>query len=397
MRVLLLTPYSPLVFHDHAAQDLAQGLVRALKSRAELHVYSPSHGVGLGSKSFSVDGVTYHSDGYEQPARGAARLGKLPRTVREEWPSISTRRVLRLAHEIHPDIVHGEYVQTSAALLRLGPNFTRTITLHDLAMNVAFQRSASGDVARQAYRRHQDWMTVNLERKILRTVDHAFTLSSRDAKRATHLARDVSALRIGIDIPEQVWHLAAGPTLRLVFAGALWRDANQQSARHLAERVFPLIQAALPSAELRIVGASPPESVRGLAQAPGISVPGRVEDFDDEFRASSLVLAPSMVDAGVLLKALRSMACGAPTLLNNASASPLDNLVGGEHALIANSPREMADAAIDVLTHPLKASHLGKNARNYVAENFSWSGYADGMLAGFGRAAAARIARARSN
>jgi glycosyltransferase involved in cell wall biosynthesis len=83
-----------------------------------------------------------------------------------------------------------------------------------------------------------------------------------------------------------------------------------------------------------------------------------------------------MVEAGVLLKALHSLAAGAPTVLNSFAARGLDGLDWGREALVSDDACAMAEAVSRVLTDPSFARALGAAGRRFVEVHYSWTSYA---------------------
>lgn len=380
IRVLLITPFTPLRAHDHAANDLAANLVRALGKLVELHVYAPGQDF-VGKGACVIDGVTYH-EGSEIHYSPIQRFGGYPYSFRGSWSARSTQEVKSLVENLRPDIVHGEYVQTTEALLHSPVPWS--VTLHDMPQKTHAQ-AISGARGFQRLYQYVEILRINrVERLVISLAPCIFALSERDASELRLAARSVISARIGVDIPATLWsqkHDATIPTL--LFAGAMWRTPNQISARYLAENVLPLVQEAFPRTVLRIVGARPSNEVKKLAKIPGVVVVGSVDEFDEEFATASVVLTPSMVDAGVLLKALRAMACGSPVVMNSRAATPLLGLENNFHALVRDDPKSTAIGIISLLADEELACALGRHAAEYVAASYTWEGCAHTYLKGF--------------
>jgi glycosyltransferase involved in cell wall biosynthesis len=135
---------------------------------------------------------------------------------------------------------------------------------------------------------------------------------------------------------------------------------------------MPLVRQSVPDAELRIFGARPTAAVRALDTEPGVTIVGEVDDYDDEFRRAGVSLAPAMVDAGLLMKAIRAMAMGCPVVLNSASAGPIVGLTPGMHALVGDSTGELATRVVELMQDSAKARKLGEAGKGLVRAHFSW-------------------------
>jgi glycosyltransferase involved in cell wall biosynthesis len=368
MRVLLLTPYSPLLSHDHAANDLALPLVRALAPLIELHVYSPGQKNG-NLRSWEDGGVTYHS-GSQVQLQKINRIGRYPYAFRESWSKRSTKESIELVRKLQPDILHAEYLQTAEPLVRCAKIVKTSLTLHDVWASGQVAPDSENDSLRKFLNFLEHAKTKRLMSKVLERMSLLMVLSEHDKQRISTAKGIVNVVSVGIESPINHW---IGDRENVVaFGGALWRSENESTAIYLACNVLPLVRQVLPNAELRIFGARPGASVRALGTQPGVTVVGEVDDYDEEFCRAAVTLAPTMVNAGILLKAIRAMSVGAPVVLNTASARPIVGLVKGVHALVADSPTEFAAHVVYLMRDKENARKLGEKASELVSNQFSW-------------------------
>lgn len=379
-RLLLITPFSPLREHGHAADDLGRNLVEALASRFELHVYAPGQREANPHKG-SSDHVTYHSG--SRPRGSALRhLAWYPAGLRKDWARENSREVRKLIEKCRPDFVHIEYLQGVESVMRKR-TISWSITLHDITSKVFKQRAAASTGLERIYRWAEYARVRSLERRVVRNARHVFTLSAMDAVWVREVAptRAVSHVRIGMDIPAALWTpvVAVHPTF--VFAGAMWRESNVAAAEWLANQVMPIVWQECPTAILRIVGARPTARVVGLAADSRIEVVGRVDSIEKEYLGSTAVLAPTLVDAGVLLKALRGLACGVPLILNSAAAKPLE-VEDGVQCYVRDTADSMANQMLDVWKDSRAAQLVASAGATFVHKNFSWVNYGNEMVRG---------------
>lgn len=371
-KVLLLTPYSPLLSYDHAANDIALPLVKALAPLLDLHVYAPNQRNGA-LTSWRADGVTYHAG---SPVRRTPfeRLGYYPYAARQSWSRRSTKEACVVVGKILPNILHAEYWQTAEPLLRSAKCVRASITLHDLPGEGVVQRSADISPLRHWVQQLERAKTQRTKTAILDKIDAIFVFSERDKGKIAGAKGVVEIAQLGLSPPADTqsadWlgdqaHLAA-------FGGAMWRSENEATAIYLAREVMPLVRQRVPDAELRIFGSRPTAAVRALDRELGVSVLGQVADYDGEFRHAGVTLAPAMVEAGILVKAIRAMAMGCPVVLNAASADPIVGLTHGVHALVGDSTRELATHIVELMQDSDRARQLGEAARGLVRARFSW-------------------------
>ena len=371
MRVLLLTPFAPGVAHRHAAADTIARLVPRLADKTELFVYSPENGATSDTAPPNGCGYTILPATAAQPAGRRDRLGLRPWWLRQAWSRVATREVAAHVDRLRPDVVHAEYLQSAEAIL---PYRNTLLGLHDITAEVMAEsyRAASGP--EKAYRLAELARTRRFERTAMRRAGAVLTLSDADrAVAARYNARTVLA-RPGVDLGDERWSAPAGSDRpRLVFTGAMWRRANVLAARLLAREVMPRVWPVLPDAQLRLVGADPTPEVRALAEAePRITVTGTVPDLRPEMLAAHVVVAPSVVGGGVLMKVLHAMALGAPVVT---MPGPAGSVAGNARNLfVAAGPDEFAAAVVSAVREPAEAARRGRAAREHVASAFSWGG-----------------------
>jgi glycosyltransferase involved in cell wall biosynthesis len=368
MKVLLLTPYSPLLHHDHAANDLAFPLVKALAPFMDLHVYAPGQRNGA-LTSWRADGVTYYAGSPVHPTR-LDRLGSYPYAARGSWSRRSTNEAVAIVRNAQPDIVHAEYWQAAEPLLR-SAQFARTsITLHDLPGAEAAQPRGDISLLRYWLQQLERAKTQRANDAIVNEIDALLVFSERDRGKIAGARGIVEIATVGLNTPAAGWlgdrpHVAA-------FGGAMWRPENEAAAIFLVREVMPLVRQGVPGAELRIFGARPSAAVCALDAEPGVTVVGEVADYEYEFRRAGVTLAPSMVEAGILMKAIRAMAMGCPVVLNSASADPIVGLTHGVHALVGDSSGELAARVVELMQDNVRARRLGQMAMGLVRAHFSW-------------------------
>ncbi|MDI3213090.1 glycosyltransferase family 4 protein [Arthrobacter sp. AL12] len=381
-RLLILTPYSPKTLHGHAADDLGKHLVETLSEEFDLHVYAPDQ---VESSSSTVAGglITYHAGSAPRPSF-SRHLGVFPAGLRKDWSRDNTREAMAVLDRVGPDLVHVEYLQPVEALRRQ-TSLPWSLTLHDITSRVFAQRAARSKGVERPYRWIEHLRALHLEKAVVRKANRIFTLSSRDASwvRSKSPDRSVTHVKIGIEISEEPWSAGDCDSSVFVFAGAMWRDSNSAVAVYLAHEVMPLVWKTLPKAVLRIVGARPSPVVVELGQDPRIQIVGLVPSIESEYLGAVAVLAPTLVDAGVLLKALRALACGSPLILNSAAADPLE-VTDDVHCYIRDTPESFAEKMIQISRDPQMAEELAASGRGFVRTEFSWRRYGQIMTSGIG-------------
>jgi len=124
---------------------------------------------------------------------------------------------------------------------------------------------------------------------------------------------------------------------------------NWDAVLWLKQKVWPLIRAQLPNANLLICGAYPPPKATALHDdKSGFLVKGWVDDAVVAMQSAKVCLAPLRFGAGIKGKLAEAMMCGTPSVTTDIGA---ESMRYSEHSsawggAIANTPQEMADAAV---------------------------------------------------
>jgi polysaccharide biosynthesis protein PslH len=155
------------------------------------------------------------------------------------------------------------------------------------------------------------------------------------------------------------------------FVALLGWTPNVDAAVWLAERVWPLVTASVPDAELRFVGREPAEAVRRLA-GPGVVVTGTVDSLEPWYRETSVTVAPLLAGGGSRLKILESLAHGRANVATTLGAEGLEDLVG-RGVVVADAPADFAAALVDLLTDRERAADLGRDGAAAVESDHSWA------------------------
>jgi glycosyltransferase involved in cell wall biosynthesis len=134
---------------------------------------------------------------------------------------------------------------------------------------------------------------------------------------------------------------AEGEPLRLLFVGTQSYEPNRQGLAWFAREVMPLLRERVPLA-VDVVG----PGQRGAALS-GVNHLGRVEDLTPCYERSHVVVVPLLAGGGSRLKVLEALAHGVPLVSTSIGVEGFD-LVDGEHALIADDPRGLADRLVDL-------------------------------------------------
>jgi glycosyltransferase involved in cell wall biosynthesis len=190
---------------------------------------------------------------------------------------------------------------------------------------------------------------------------------------APELAGRVRINPFGIDVPSESDHTREEPGT-VVFVGGFGHRPNVDAALWLGLEIMPLLRALQPGVRLIIVGDNPTKAIQSLASE-DIIVTGRVSAVEPFLERAAVVLAPLRAGGGMRVKVLQAMALGKAVVTTSVGAEGLE-IAGCELPLsIAIDTEEFARATTILLRSDEMRRAMGRRARAYVMQHFSWSAY----------------------
>jgi sugar transferase (PEP-CTERM/EpsH1 system associated) len=261
-------------------------------------------------------------------------------------------------------LVHAQLVRSVPYLRDLG--LPAVVDLVD-ALSANFARRAA--IAHGPGKLVARWEATRLARYEARVLRRAACLVVSEAERQALGGGHV--VPNGVDLEAFPYREQGRTPARLIFAGNLGYFSNVDAVEWLVRDIFPRVRAALPAAELRLVGARPSRRVRGLATAPGVSLAADVPAMAPELGAASVAVLPLRAGSGLQNKVLEAMASGTPVVATSRAVAALDARPG-EHLLVADDAAQLAAAAIALVRDPERARSIARAARALVERCYRW-------------------------
>jgi sugar transferase (PEP-CTERM/EpsH1 system associated) len=363
-------------------------LMRHLADRHEITCLSfaepdhnPAHVEGMSavcSKLILVPRRERHKEGWRFYANVARYLlNPLPYAV-AQYRSRAYRRAVR------SQLAHGDFDRVVCDFLVPAVNLPRVLPCpavlftHNVEAEI-WRRHAdqSGFLRKRLYT--QQWRRMlRFEGRTVARFDRVLAVSDVDRDTLQRLYGDrlqapVSVIPTGVDTNYFAPRPATpGASKRIVFTGSMDWLPNADGVLFFCREILPLIQQAEPDAIFTIVGRSPTPAVRRLSEENGIEVTGRVEDVRPYLQNAAVYVVPLRIGGGTRLKIFEAMAAGRAVVSTTIGAEglPTEN---GRHLMLADTPREFADAVITLLRDPSTRSSLEGQGRALVTERYDWS------------------------
>ena len=166
-----------------------------------------------------------------------------------------------------------------------------------------------------------------------------------------------------------------GDPRHLVFTGSMDWIPNEDAMKHFCHDVLPLIRAQEPGTTLSIVGRAPTPAVQRLADIPGVTVTGRVDDVRDYVGRAGVYVVPIRIGGGTRLKIFEAMGMSRAVVSTTVGAEGLP-VTNGRDVVIADTPQDFADAVVSIIRNPARRVQLERAARDLVVAHYDWSAVA---------------------
>ncbi|MCM1067207.1 MAG: glycosyltransferase [Muribaculaceae bacterium] len=155
----------------------------------------------------------------------------------------------------------------------------------------------------------------------------------------------------------------------LVFVGKMDYAPNITAVDFFARKVMPKLRERDPDCRFTIVGASPVEDVKLLADLAGVEVSGFVPSVRPYYHNAALVVAPMLSGSGIQNKILEAMAYGCCVVTTPKGLEGIEEL---EEALVVLTPDPdaWAQTVANLLADPAQRERIGERARRMVSAKF---------------------------
>lgn len=321
--------------------------------------YPPPKGVRLAGRAWLLDPHGHPADLYYSDA-AARELRAIVETFR---PDVVIIEGLWLYRYI-------EVVQSAGCLCVLDCHNVEAALLRELA-----RATRGADLQARVVRDVIPARTAVIERHAVHAVDQLWVCSREDERRLSELyapATPVHVVPNAVRLGDHDAGARGAAPLTLLFMGFYPHVPNTIAAEFLIDAVFPELVAARAEARLLLVGARPPASLRAAAaRDPRIVVTGALPDIGPELARATVLVVPLFQGGGTRLKVLEAFAAGLPVVSTAKGVEGLD-VVDGTHVLLAESATDFVAASLALWRDPALAARLAANARELVAERYSW-------------------------
>ncbi len=161
----------------------------------------------------------------------------------------------------------------------------------------------------------------------------------------------------------------------ILFCGVLETPTNQDAVLHFYREIYPLIKRHVPEVQFEIVGRNPPASISDLANSDAsVKVHGSVDDVRPYYERCGIGIAPIRIGAGLQNKLLIGMSME-QAMVATSIANEGIQAVDGKTLIVADTPEDFAESVVHLLRHSDEAEQIGRQAREFVENKWTWEYY----------------------
>jgi polysaccharide biosynthesis protein PslH len=219
---------------------------------------------------------------------------------------------------------------------------------------------------------------LNFERGLIKQFDHTIFASQAEKLRFDILApeskENTDWVTNGVDTsyfsPEIQFSSPFDSRPAIVFTGAMNYRPNIEAVLWFSKHVLPALARHKRAPVFYIVGANPHPDVQQLSAQDNIVVTGKVPDIRPYLAHALVSVAPLRIARGIQNKVLEAMAMALPVVVSTAAFKCV-NATPGHDLIVADDVDDIVTAIHEVLD--LKHNRIGKNARQTICENYSWT------------------------
>lgn len=293
-----------------------------------------------------------------------------PYSIRWNKSAEMDRRVRELSREVEYDVVHFD----AEGMFQYRHHFPKAawvLNHHNIESQMMYQRAELASFPLRAYLHWEAWRLKRWEARHGGEADLHLVVSKLDGER---LREHVFDARYSVveNLVDTEFFRPLGTEKRaghVVFIGRIDGYANLSAVRWLRDEIWPLLEGE--GRTLGVAGRNPPEDIVAWGESnASVEVTGFVDDVRRSFDEAEVFVCPIYEGGGTRLKVLDAMAMGLPIVSHSMAIEGLE-LNPGEHVLVADDARGIADAVESLLADRSLRERLGRAALARVGSLYS--------------------------
>lgn len=209
------------------------------------------------------------------------------------------------------------------------------------------------------------------EKEYYKKFDYSLMTSDveRDILNNTMTDNKAKTLSVGIDYEyySQEMTLEKDP-IGLSYLGNFYFSPNADTLEMIVNDVLPHIKSDY---HFYIIGKCPEHLLEKYKNNKQLIFCGRVDDFREYIKKTTVFLAPIAYGTGVKTKIVEAMAMKMPVVTNSVGAEGIYAESGRDY-VVSDNPVEIAAEVDELFCNPNKAAEMGELAGKFAYEHFRW-------------------------
>ena len=161
------------------------------------------------------------------------------------------------------------------------------------------------------------------------------------------------------------------------YFGKMSYPANAEAAIWFSNKVFPIIQKEIPQCRFYIVGKDPTKDLLELSENnSNVVVTGTVDNIEDYYKQTDLVVVPLSYGGGVKVKVLEALGYG-KLVVSTVKGIEGTTFRNQKELLTAESAEEFAQICINALQNISCYEEIRRCGYENIRKNFTWKAVVD--------------------
>lgn len=224
-----------------------------------------------------------------------------------------------------------------------------------------------------------DWYKIKrYEPKMHAKFNRSFLVSFVDKRfmENSYPKLKLEAIPIGVDLEYFKPQVTKENFPTLIFVGDMSYTPNEEAMIYFCYKILPLVEKIYSQIKLYIVGRNVTNKVKKVVgNKKNIIITGFVEDVRIFISKATVFICPLKIGTGIKNKLLEAMAMGKPIVSSSIGVEGI-NVISGKNIMVADEPKEFADAVIKLLENRNIRNTMGINARKVVEKDHNWESLA---------------------
>jgi len=248
------------------------------------------------------------------------------------------------------------------------------LDLHDVDSLIEYRNFKNADGLRWKIFSLFEWKKmVQYEKRIYKLFDRCLTVSEEDKELLLSISpnTDVSIIPNGVDTEffrnsnPDAWEPKS-----IFFVGGDW-PPNIDAVLYFYRNIFPLIKREIPDIKFYIVGGIGRNERIKLLSNENIIITGYVDDVRPWMERCAVSIVPMRFGGGTKVKILDALSMEKAVVSTSVGCEGI-KVTNGENILIADTPKDFAEAVINLLKDESLCRKLGGNGRRLVKKIYDW-------------------------